>query len=415
VAVVVVLLLVVVVVFGAVLFLARNVFQPRTKRVSLVKILLGHAQMLSILASFTYFWPGSVALGLNSMSSAGAFSFEPVLQTVQCIVPVSFYTTYYLTLFSPAIILCLLLPAVWIARRSGRTRIHEYSVAVFVSLACHAFVLFGALSIFRCTTIADTEVLAINPSVQCTGSEFRIAQVWGGATAIGYGLLFPVGLVLLSRQPASPDGPRLKDYCRAMISSGFRPNVWFWEILYVIRRGIFATLAVCSAISSTSAEGNSISLASVTFAATGFLSICFFIHASTKPFPTRKLNLFESLAEYLQILTLLCAYLITQQQQDDQLVMGLSWTVLALNAIFFVMGTVVFLYPVVIAGWKRLSSQTSTGDGVLLTDPLSTNDTLSASLLACDQQDGFSTLLDDREDNFRSNLAMGPESENDRL
>lgn len=358
--IVIVILVVIAVVFAVVLFLARNVGSgKRSLRVSLIKILIVHAQMLSILASFAFVWPTNSALGLGFLSTGGTMSFSSFLDSIVCVSPVPFYAKYYLVLFSPAIFLIFIVPTVLLYRHHFLTQIQIHAVVLVSLMLCHPFVTAMALSIFQCAPYGSVQYLVADVAVECSGPGYQFSQAVGAFFLIGYSTGLPLAVLYLAARKSSRNNEKTSiltaDYCFSYLSCGFTDKVWFWEVIVIFRKAMFAVLATFSSWS-TQSEGNAISLGAVFHLAACLLSLLFFLHTALNPYPSRTLNGFDSAAQYLLILSLVAAYTITNNPNSSTFDDGVAWTVVVLNVIFFATVLIVLMQPVVAAVGKRVDS-----------------------------------------------------------
>lgn len=362
-----VLILLVVMGVGAVLilFLAKEMFTANAARLAVAKILMTHVQMVSLLATFAFIWPSGAALGLGLLSNAGSISLDSLLTAFSCIAPLDFYPRFFLVLNSPLVFLVVLIPLLLVFQKLlpghfGSIRIRAV-IAVTV-ISCQPFVTFRALSIFQCTDYGGVSYLSSDVVVACLGSLYEFAEAVSVLTLIAYAVVLPFILGWMGRRfvstmtsAAASASLTFGGVCFGVISSGFSPQYWYWELVLFFRKSLFAFLAVFSTQSSA-ADGNSISLAAVVFVAAAELSAFFFAHALYCPFPNLTLNAFESVGQFLILLSLVGAYLLTVNTAYPAFTVPVAWALIVVNLLFFGILVSAIFRPAWTALRRRLSS-----------------------------------------------------------
>jgi hypothetical protein len=255
-------------------------------------------QLLGLFPSLSSSWPPGLSGILNAFSLSNLdidlfapgklyllFVFFRQL-CVECSVPLSFWTKYYLKMTFPLILLglvianclafALLSKFVWkkgVDFKFLRTRAITFLLQTVVS--CYTLLISGAVSPFICLKQADgTEIMVKNPAITCTGGEWLKHYPVVMFLIILYGAFVPLsflGLLVFNRN--NLDDPDVQHYI-GTFTRQYKPKFFWWDIIFLLKRALFVVIS--SLIPAN--PGNSAPYFGCIFLIFGYLCLEFFVH-----------------------------------------------------------------------------------------------------------------------------------------
>jgi len=275
-----------------------------------LKIFANYIQLMVLASSFKAQWPDEVRSLFRAHYRVSAFSDQ--IPQFSCLLPESnpkrVFSTLLLSATTPIMALVASVLAwslIWLVTKLTR---HEAAnrmiMTVIVIVFClHPMIISRNLAMFQCQDVSGSSYLRSDYSVECWSSEhstwtFNVAL----PAIILWGLGIPTaGLMILVRHRHDLFVQQTRTRY-GFLFMGYKPEVFYWEVVIVYRKVAMAALMVYS----NRWEGQVPVLVGI-----GFLLLSLYLHNAAGPFVSAELNKMESFAISLPTLSLYCGIMYT--------------------------------------------------------------------------------------------------------
>eukprot|EP00698_Gefionella_okellyi_P025823 TRINITY_DN9606_c0_g1_i1.p1 TRINITY_DN9606_c0_g1~~TRINITY_DN9606_c0_g1_i1.p1 ORF type:complete len:5899 (-),score=1194.87 TRINITY_DN9606_c0_g1_i1:131-16627(-) len=287
-------------VIGCIAVVCILLLLPTGRHVSLVKavILVNLIQFIGLLGDVRSKWPPQISSLFNSLSFA---NINLDLIAPGCVAPFSFYTSLIVTMFTPVVLLAIVLmiyfffkAIYWLkgdlrSRWLQTLRYKSQRSSLIILVLCYILVSKKAFEFFACRQINNMILLASNLEYICYD------QTWFQylAVAIITLIVYPVGILVWLTWLAIHIRHSLEAQKTQIAFGSFYLNYheryYWWELVHMVRRLL---TVVASALLTTQTTSQLVTLMMITY-------VSLVVHLVARPYKSNEDNFFQVMTDMI--------------------------------------------------------------------------------------------------------------------
>ena len=321
----------------------KNTNKPKSEIALLLKIMVNYCQTILVLASIDLKWPESI-LHLFDFSSAVGESSSQVLNLSCSQLNTnndSFLTSSAASALFPFVLIGIVLvfwAGVAAAKRNKLyIKVHFVSTCVIIVLLFHTSVSNSILSIFSCKKINDNYWNTSDLSMKCFDSSHMKALLYVGVPGL---VIWSITIPLIAfsslffhREDLQNADTMIK---YKMLFAGYKKELYFWEILIILRKFLIRVVAILLISSGITIQGLGIMV---------ILIFSLTLHVNFRPYEKESINKLERYCIILLIL-FACGGIIFSTSISDDSKAVIGWLLFVLNIFFLLYWAHFFLNSV---------------------------------------------------------------------
>jgi len=208
-----------------------------------LKIGYNFFQIMSFLAAYGADWGSSVRTMLTLLGVTSSMGEAMDLGQMDCMIELDVFDRYLLSLIAPIaliLLVCVILVLFRVKSVQGHSPFQLLKcVAVIILYLIHPAAMKQTFEILQCKDVDGSSVMSWYPYISCSSSKYLIFRLLGWLILVGYGIGFPMFVLVVLR--CKKDELSLRTVRKSLgmtyLYYGYRDEVrWCWEMVILGRK-----------------------------------------------------------------------------------------------------------------------------------------------------------------------------------